>query len=74
MNGRLASHIKSSVFGVLVLAGLSPAYVRAQADSTNTPTSRHHESTQAQKSGATGLVKVVPRIDQALRDVAVRQG
>ena len=59
MTGRLATRIKSSVCGVLVLAGLSPVYVRAQADSTNTPTSRHHESTQAQKTGATGLVKVV---------------
>jgi hypothetical protein len=70
MTGRLAAHIKSSVF-VLVVAGLSPAYVGAQADPTNTPTSRHHESAHTQNTGATGLVKIVRESTKRFRDVAV---
>jgi hypothetical protein len=71
MTSRLATHITSSVFGVLVLSGMSSALVRAQAASTRTATSGHHESTSPQKTDATGLVKVVRESTSRFGDVAV---
>ena len=71
MTRRLATRITSSMFGVLVLAGFSPALVRAQADSTKTHPSQHRTATATPKSDAVGLVKVVRDSTRRFRDVSV---
>ena len=69
---RLATHIKLSLFAVLVLTGCSPASLRAQAPALATATS-HHEATPANKSEASGLVKVVRESTECFRDVSVAE-
>ena len=69
---RLATHIKLSLFAVLVLTGCSPTALRAQAPVLATATS-HHEATPAKKSEASGLVKVVRESTERFRDVSVAE-
>ena len=61
---RLATHIKLSLFAVVVLTGCTPTSLRAQAPDLATATS-HHGATPAKKSEASGLVKVVRGPDLA---------
>jgi len=71
--GRLATYVKYSVFGVFLLTGLGPSHVRAQGGLRTTVTSAHHEETPAQKSHASGLVKVVRESTARFREVSVAE-
>jgi hypothetical protein len=71
--GQLATHIKYFLFGVLMLPGLWPTPVRAQAAVTATATSQHHEATPAHQSEASGLVKVIREATARFRDVSVAE-
>ena len=69
---RLATHIKVSLFAVLVLTGCSPTSLGAQASVLATATSPH-QATPTKKSEASGLVKVVRESTERFRDVSVAE-
>ena len=71
--GRFGPQLGYSLFGVLVLVGMSPAPARAQDGHTHAPASQRREPTAEQKNQASALVKIVRESTERFRDVAVAQ-
>ena len=71
--GRFATQLGYSLFGVLVLVGMSPSSARAQAGHMHAPASQHREPTAEEKNQAGAFVKIVRESTERFRDVAVAQ-
>ena len=63
-----------SVFGVLVLAGLSPAPALAQGHDAHTMNAHRQPETKEQKKQANALVRIVRDATERFRDVSVAEG
>lgn len=70
---RLATNIKYSVFGILLVTGVMTTSLGAQPARANEMTANHHESTPTKKTEAANLVKVVRASTERFRDVAVAE-
>ena len=68
---RVGTQLGYSLFGVLVLIGMSPAPARAQDGHTHVSASQYREQTREEKNQASALVKLVRESTERFHDVRV---
>jgi hypothetical protein len=70
---RFGTQLGYSLFGVLVLIGMSPSPARAQEGHVHAPASQHREADAEEKNQTSAFVRIVRESTERFRDVAVAQ-